>query len=265
MQGHPLLASSTTRSETGILGRVWKSTVVEHHRLRHDLAVVRLIGDVVPFVAGQYVSVRVPQHPRVTRRLSPALPPSLDGKLEFHVRTVPAGWVSGTTVAETTPGDVWEITEPAGRLRIDDTGRDVVMIAGGTGLAPFRSLLLDVARRTDPPRVYLFIGGRSPRDLYASDMLSLLAADLPWLTVVPVVEELFDPPWKDEWYEHTKSDIGFTVDEVLQGTLGDVVSAHGEFADHQVFVCGSPAMTRATIDRLTESGTPMENIRYDPW
>ena len=56
-----------------------------------------------------------------------------------------------------------------------------------------------------------------------------------------------------------------TVDEVLQGTLGDVVSAHGAFADHQVFVCGSPAMTRATIDRLTETGTPMENIRYDPW
>ncbi len=244
---------------------MWKSTVVEHHRLRHDLAVVRLIGDVVPFAAGQSVAVTVPQHPLVSRRLSPALPPSLDGKLEFHVRTVPAGWMSGSVVAQTQPGDIWEITEPAGHLKIDASGRDVVMIAGGTGLAPLRSLILDTARRPEPPRTYLFIGGRSPRELYAADMLYLLASALPWLTVVPVVEQVLDPAWKDEWYDRTKVDIGFTVDDVLQGTLPEVVGAHGAFKDHQVLVCGSPAMTRATIDSLVATGTPMDAISYDPF
>lgn len=60
------------------------ATVVEHHRLRHDVAVVRLEADtMVPFAPGQYLDVTVPQHPRLPRRLSPALPPSLDGKLEI--------------------------------------------------------------------------------------------------------------------------------------------------------------------------------------
>lgn len=244
---------------------MWKSTVVEHHRLRHDLAVIRLIGDVVPFAAGQSVSVTIPHHPRIRRRLSPALPPSLDGKLEFHVRTVPAGRMSGSVVSETRPGDVWELAEPAGQLKINERGRDVVMIAGGTGLAPFRSLILDAARREQPPKVYLFIGGRSPRDLYAGDMLYLLAAELPWLTVVPVVEQVIDPAWNDEWYERTKVDTGFTVDDVVQGTLAAVVGAHGAFKDHQVLVCGSPAMTRATIDSLTTARTPMDAIGYDPF
>ena len=244
---------------------MWNSTVVEHHRLRHDLAVVRLIGDVVPFVAGQSVSVTIPAHPLISRRLSPALPPSLDGKLEFHVRAVPAGWMSGSVVTETRPGDVWTITEPAGQLRVDDSNRDVVAIAGGTGLAPIRALILNLARRAAPPRVFLFIGGRSPRDLYASDMLYLLAADLPWLTVIPVVEHVDDPTWPDEWYERTRVDVGFTPDDLLEGTLADVVGAHGKLSDHQVLVCGSPAMTRTTIERLRATGTPMDNIHYDPF
>ncbi|MFI5781072.1 FAD-binding oxidoreductase [Nocardia sp. NPDC051570] len=252
--------------ETGELrlhAQQWSSTVVGHHRLRHDIAVIRLIGEFVPFEAGQSVEVQVPQHPGLRRRLSPALPPSLDGKLEFHVRTVPGGWCSGSIVADTRPGDQWLITDPAGWMSVDDWTTDVVLIAGGTGLAPLRALLLDLARRPEPPRTHLFIGGRSPRDLYASDMLYLLAGEMPWLTVVPVVESGDDPNWIDEWHENCRVDIGFEVDEMLEGTLADVIGDMGPLLNHQVLVCGSPAMTRATVDRLILTGTPAEAIRYE--
>ncbi|MFR9750574.1 FAD-binding oxidoreductase [Nocardia sp. 004] len=239
----------------------WTSTVVGHHRLRHDLAVIRLIGEFVPFAPGQSVEVRVPQHPGVRRRFSPALPPSLDGKLEFHVRTVPGGWCSGSIVADTRPGDEWRISAPLSGFRVDPAGDEVIMIAGGTGLAPMRAQILDMARKPDPPRTYLFIGGRCPRDLYAADMLYLLAGELPWLTVIPVVENLDDPGWVDEWYEQSRVDIGFPPDDLLQGTLADVVAAHGAFRNHQILVCGSPAMVQTTVDRLIETGTPAELIQ----
>ncbi|MGN2635429.1 FAD-binding oxidoreductase [Nocardia takedensis] len=241
----------------------WTATVVGHHRLRHDVAVVRLIGEFVPFAAGQSVEVRVPQQPGVRRRLSPALPPSLDGKLEFHVRAVPGGWLSGHLVADTADGDEWRISAPAGTFRVDPDGPEVVMVAGGTGLAPLRSMILELARHPAPPNTYLFVGGRSPRDLYAGDMLTLLADELPWLTVVPVVENLEDPGWDDEWFEHSRVDIGFAPDDLLQGTLADVVGSHGAFAQHQVLVCGSPGMTRATVDRLLDTGTPIGNIQVE--
>jgi NAD(P)H-flavin reductase len=241
----------------------WKSTVVGHHRLRHDLAVIRLIGEFVPFTPGQSVEVRVPQQPGVRRRLSPALPPSLDGKLEFHVRTVPGGWCSGAIVADTTAGDEWQISAPLGAFAVDPDGPEVVMVAGGTGLAPLRAPILDLARHEDPPPTYLFIGGRSPRDLYAADMLYLLAGELPWLTVVPVVESPDDSGWVDDWYEQSRVDIGFPDDDLLHGTLAEVVGSHGAFTNHQVLVCGSPAMTRATVDRLIEIGTPAEHIQFE--
>ena len=245
----------------------WTATVVEHHRLRTDLAVVRLIGEPVPFSAGQYVDVTVPQHPRLPRRLSPALPPSLDGKLEFHVRAVPGGWVSGSIVEDTRPGDQWQISSPRGDLAVDENGPAVVMVAGGTGLAPLRSLILDLTLVANPPQVYLFVGGRTVQDLYASDMLWILTQQLPWLTTVPVVEDVTGPGVPDEWYERIVAEVGpidFHEDDLLEGTLADVVAEHGAFVDHQVLLCGSPGMVRSTRERLIATGTPAAAIRADP-
>lgn len=241
----------------------WMADVVEHHRLRHDTAVIRLIGDYVPFTAGQSVEVEVPQFPGMRRRFSPALPPSLDGKMEFHVRTVAGGWCSGGIVADTAVGDRWKLSAPEGMFTIDPEGEEVVLIAGGTGLAPLRSQILELARHPEPPTTYLFFGGFSPRDLYAADMLVILAHSLPWLTVVPVVERLEDPSWPDQWHERHRVDIGFDEDDLIQGTLADVVGSYGSFDHHQVLVCGSPAMTRSTVERLLDTGTAPERIQFE--
>lgn len=246
----------------------WTATVVEHHRLRKDLAVVRLIGEPVPFRAGQYVDVTVPQFPNLPRRLSPALPPSLDGKLEFHVRTVPGGWVSRGIVEDTAPGDQWQISSPRGELTVDANGPTVVMIAGGTGLAPLRSIILDLTQVQNPPQVYLFVGGRTVQDLYASDMLWILTQQLPWLTTVPVVEDVTGPGAPDEWYDRIVAHVGpidFHEDDLLEGTLAEVVPEHGAFVDHQVLVCGSPGMVQATREGLIATGTPADAVRTDPF
>ncbi|OZF04050.1 FAD-binding oxidoreductase [Rhodococcoides fascians] len=245
--------------------QTWKAEVVQYHRLRNDLAVVRLEGEAIPFEAGQSLDVTVPQNSRLSRRYSSALPPSLDGKLEFHVRAVPAGWVSGSIVNETRPGDVWTLRNPAGSLKVDHSGRDVVMIAGGTGLAPLRALVLHLSRRETPPNVTLYVGGRSPRDLYAADLLWILASELPWLTVVPVVDQLTDPWAPDRWHDAIGAEIAgvaemFGPEHCWEGSLADVMSVQQPFLDSQVLVCGSPGMEAATIAALIDNGTPESAI-----
>ena len=50
-----------------------------------------------------------------------------------------------------------------------------------------------------------------------------------------------------------------------RGTLADVVTRYGAWAGHDVLVCGSPAMIRATVSRMLVAGTPLDRIRYDPF
>ncbi|HET9144271.1 FAD-binding oxidoreductase, partial [Actinophytocola sp.] len=227
----------------------WSATLVDHQRKARDLAIVRLQPDhPVPYLPGQYVSVEVPQRPRMWRYLTPANAPHGDGILEFHVRAVQTGWVSRAIVAEAQPGDVWRIGPAMGRLRVDrSSGRDVLMVAGGTGLAPMRAILEDLAQWGENPRVHLFYGGRVRADLYDLPALVSLAATNPWLTLVPVVE----------------SDADATA--MQQGTLADVVTRYGAWPDRDVLVAGSPAMIRSTVSRMLVAGTPLDHITYDPF
>lgn len=228
----------------------WTAEVVDHQRLSWDLAVVRVQpSEPVPYRAGQYVSVETPQRPRLWRYLSPANAPRSDGMLEFHVRAVPGGWVSRAIVGHAQVGDTWRIGPPMGRMSVDrEHEKAVVMIAGGTGVAPMRAVIEELARYGTNPDVRLFFGGRTPDDLYDLDHLLNTAATNPWLTVVPVLE---NDPGAVAGAEH--------------GPLADVVTRFGAWDDHEVLVCGSPAMIRATVSRMLVAGTPLDRIRYDPF
>jgi NAD(P)H-flavin reductase/hemoglobin-like flavoprotein len=227
----------------------WTAEVVDHQRLTWDLAVVRVTPDrPVPYLAGQYVSVEVPQRPRLWRYLSPANAPRPDGLIEFHVRAVPGGSVSRSIVGHTQVGDAWRIGAPMGVMTVDrESGRDVLMVAGGTGTAPMRAILEDLSRWGQNPQVTIFTGGRTHSDLHDVDSLTAIAATNPWLTVIPVIES-------------SPRMIGME-----HGTLADVVTRFGAWPDRDVLICGSPAMIRATMSRMLVAGTPLDRITYDPF
>jgi NAD(P)H-flavin reductase/hemoglobin-like flavoprotein len=227
----------------------WLGRVVEHRRIGWDVAVVTVqASEPIPYRAGQYLSIETPQRPRLWRYLSPANAPREDGVLEFHVRAVTGGWVSRAIVAHSRIGDTWRIGPPMGRLDIDPrSGRDLLMVVGGTGMAPIKALLENQARRPDAPRTQVFVGGRTWEDLYDFGALRKLSYSSPWLDVIPVVE----------------TDDGASGAE--KGTLADVVTRYGAWSDHDVLVCGSPAMIRATVSRMLVAGTPLDRIKYDPF
>jgi NAD(P)H-flavin reductase len=75
-----------------------------------------------------------------------------------------------------------------------------------------------------------------------------LSSEHDWLEVVPVVERDDDERGGVE-----------------RGTLADAVTRHGAWAGHDVLVCGSPSMIRATVSRMVVAGTPLDRIRYDPF
>lgn len=237
------------------------ATVVDVLRPTRDVVVVRLISDtMIDYHPGQYLSVLTPYSPGVWRRLSPAMPSNPAGQIEFHIRDVPGGALSSSLVRSVGVGDRWVLARPLGMLEVDRTEpfRDVLMIAGGTGIAPLRCLLMDMLRFGDNPRVHLYYGARYPGELYDLPTLVDLAATAPWLTVQPVSEETDDPWWAGPGHELPR-----TLHRRQTGTLVDVVTQWGSWADRQVIIAGSPDMLRATVRGMVAAGTPRENISFD--
>jgi NAD(P)H-flavin reductase/hemoglobin-like flavoprotein len=224
----------------------WDADVVRFERRSHDIAVLTVRPHhPYPFRAGQYASLSTPHRPRLWRPYSIANAPRGDGTLEFHVRAVAAGWVSSALVWRGVVGDTVRLGPPMGALGIDPVSlRDVVLVAGGTGLAPIKSLVEDMLTWNRHRAATVFYGGAHRDHLYDLAALRDLARGQRWLTVVPVVAD----------------DPGFAAD---QGLLPDVVSRRGPWLRHDVYVSGSPAMIRATVHRLAQDGLSAERVHFD--
>jgi NAD(P)H-flavin reductase/hemoglobin-like flavoprotein len=237
-------------------------TVVEHLRVTRDVSVIRLqLDDPLYFHPGQYVNVQVPQWPRRWRYLSPSIPADRSGAIEFHVRSVTGGMVSTAIVGETKVGDRWRLSNPHGAMHVDRSGGDVLMVAGGTGLAPLRSIIMDLTRFGSNPRVHLFFGARYPCDLYDLRTLWQIASTNPWLSVTPVSEYSTNPPWAED-YPDVEPPRGLHVRQT--GTLPDVVTRYGGWGDRQILVCGGPGMVEATTAALVAKGADQLTIQHDP-
>lgn len=228
----------------------WHATVLEHQRVSWDLAVVRLQPDhPVSYKAGQYVSVETPQRKRLWRYYSPheRTARGRRHRVPHPVRRrrlgVPLGGRphAGRRHLADRTADGTSVRRPHGR------SSDILMVAGGTGVAPMHAIIDEMAQFGENPRVHLFYGGRTREDLYDLDNLQRIATTNPWLTVVPVLE----------------SDPG--VRGVEQGSLADVVTRYGAWEERDVLVCGSPAMIRSTVSRMLVAGTPLDRIKYDPF
>lgn len=224
----------------------WHGEVLSHERRSRDIAVFTCKPlQPLEYRAGQYVSIECKYQPRLWRVYSMANAPRPDGVMEFHVRALGAGWVSSALVRRIKPGDMIRLAAPMGSMMLDrQSTRDIVCVAGGTGLAPVKALIEELTLFNRTRWVHVFFGARDREDLYDLPALNRLAARYPWLSVVPSCDE--DPGFSGE-----------------HGTVADVVARYGPWTEHDFFVSGSPAMVKATLRTLAEMQVPSVRIRYD--
>ncbi len=219
----------------------WQAEIVSHELRTQDIAVLTVRPDQpYPFLAGQYASLETPWWPRIWRHYSFASAPRSDGLLSFHVKAVPAGWVSGALVHRAQPGDVIRLGPPAGSMTVDHT-RDsgLLCLGGGTGIAPIKALVEDVAEHGTRRRMEVFYGARTDHDLYDIDTMLRLQQSHSWLEVRPVVDK----------------------HGLLQ--LPDAIRTFGPWDEYDAYLSGPVGMIRSGVDALRGAGIPKERIRHD--
>ena len=224
----------------------WEAEVVGHERRTIDVAVLHVRPRTpLPYLPGQAVSLETDLRPRLWRWYSPANAPRPDGVLELHVKARDGGPVSAALVRLVRVGHELRLGPPVGHLALDTgSDRDLLLVAGGTGLAPMKALVDQVARQGPPRRVDLFLGVRTEDDLYDRADLRRLEAQHAWLRVHCAVSRE-----KGSALEH--------------GDIADVVLRHGPWTSRDAYVAGNPATVEDTVTRLHSHGVPMGRIRTE--
>jgi NAD(P)H-flavin reductase/hemoglobin-like flavoprotein len=221
----------------------WEADVVGHERRTIDIAVLQVRPRArYDYLPGQSISLETDLRPRLWRYYSPANAPRPDGLLEIHVKARDGGPVSSALVRRVGVGDVLRLGPPLGHLALDPgSDRDLLLVAGGMGLAPLKAIIDQVARHGPPRRVDLFAGFRTEDQIYDRADLRRLEQENPWLTVTLAVSD-------DK------------ASSLEQGEVGEVVVRHGPWLSREAFVAGPAPMVDDTVSRLLQHGVPRQRV-----
>ncbi len=195
-----------------------------------------------------------------TRAYSLANRPGDAGLLVFDIRLavpppgregeVPPGVVSSWLFA-CRPGDAVEAAGPFGEFHARPTGREMVFVGGGVGMAPLRAMIhAELASGTERRVRYLY-GARSRADLFYAEEFDALAARHARFRWTPV---LSDPAPGDRW----RGETGF-VHEALRRAM----EGHPAPESCEYYLCGPPVMIGAVNATLERLGVEPDAILYD--
>ncbi len=226
----------------------WLAEIVAHELRGADLAVLTLLpSQSVPYQPGQHISIQTPRWPRLWRNYSVANAPRDDGTLTLHVRAVPGGLVSAALVHHVAVGDTLLLGAAAGAMTADlRSSRDLLCLAGGTGLAPLKAIVEVMVGTSGARRhreIVLYHGARHEAGLYDRADLQHLERNYPWLQVIPVVSDEDAP-------------------DTIFGTVPDVVGL-ANWRDRDIYLAGPDLMIARTVSELRDRGAPEERIHYD--
>ncbi|WP_042426432.1 globin domain-containing protein [Streptacidiphilus anmyonensis] len=241
------LMVEAAEDDAAINPAVWHARIVDHRLRGPDIAEVTVLPDTAyPFVAGQYASVETPWEPRLWRHYSPANAPREDGTLTFHVKAVRDGRVSRPLVHRARIGDPLRLGAAQGEMVLDPRmERDLVCVAGGTGLAPIQALVEQAIQGGSRRFMDVFVGARTADELYGFEDLLRLAQRNHWLSVRAAVSHEDIPG--------------------LTGTLPEVLGKFGPFYRHDAFVSGPAGMVTSVAQVLLDLGVPAQRLRHDPF
>ena len=232
----------------------YTGTLVELSQL--SSTTVRIAIDIpnraeLTFLPGQYVNIAVPDASpteTVTRSYSFSNAPH-EERLTFLIKITPGGVMSTYLTDRAAVGDTITFTGPHGSFFLRESDRPVLMLAGGTGLAPILSMLRTLRAEGSRRRGHIIYGVNNDEDLVALDVLGDITAGLPGFA-----------------YDHCVVDPASTA--VNKGPEKAYVTslispAHLYDGDVAIYLCGPPPMVEAVRGYVSKVGIEPTGLYYE--
>lgn len=195
------------------------------------------------FLPGQYVNLKVPGSEQSRAYSFSSL--QKDGEVSFLIRNVPGGLMSSFLTNLAKAGDSMSLAGPLGSFYLRPIQRPLLLLAGGTGLAPFTAMLEKIAEQGSEHPLHLIYGVTNDFDLVELDRLQDFAARIPNFTFSACVAN------PDSQYPQK----GYVTQHIEPRHLND--------GDVDVYLCGPPPMVEAVSQYVREQGITPANFYYE--
>lgn len=195
------------------------------------------------FLPGQYVNLGVPGSEQTRAYSFSSL--QKDGEVSFLIRNVPGGLMSSFLTGLAKAGDSMTLAGPLGSFYLREIRRPLLLLAGGTGLAPFTAMLEKIAEEGSAHPLHLIYGVTNDFDLVELDRLQAFAACIPNFTFSACVAN------PDS--QHPLK--GYVTQHIEPRHLND--------GDVDVYLCGPPPMVEAVSQYIREQGITPANFYYE--
>lgn len=217
-----------------------------------ELTLELISPEAINFHPGQYISMKVPPlngKKGVIRPFSIASSSSDTSFIQLNTRLNPDGICTPWIFNDLREGDTVNFTGPRGNFYIRNTERPMLFIAGGSGMAPVRSILRTMLHYKINRKAIYFFGALQQKDLYYLDEMAQLEKELPDFKFVPA---LSNEPVGSDWV----GERGL-IPEVAGRILRDNTS------EYEAYLCGKPAMIQACMSVLEMKNIPAERAYFD--
>lgn len=232
-------------------------TVEELKDLTHDVKFLRIkLPDDMPitFKAGQFVQLYTKPYAKVSeevfRAYSIASAPSEQDYIDLLIRRVPDGMATTYVHDHLKEGDDIRLSGPYGdfHLRGGEEVKELIMVAGGSGMAPIRSLLKDIFEHDLPYKIRYFFTVSEVRDQFYLEELRALEEKHDNFTYIPIVSRSVEG---DGWTGEKR--------KIVQILKDDIDGPEGR----EAYMCGSPGMLGACKAALMDIGFKDDQIFFD--
>jgi CDP-4-dehydro-6-deoxyglucose reductase, E3 len=202
------------------------------------------------FLPGQYLDILLEDGRR--RSFSIASPPHDSEHLELHVRLAPGGGFTEWLFREARVGSLVRIEGPIGQFIYQNSDRPLLLLAGGTGFAPLKSIVRHVLERRllglarEARKIRLFWGVRTPEDLYERSLVESWVAHHAEFEFTPVFSHAPDAPAQN---------AGFVHEAVLRAAF--------DLQQYDIYAAGPPAMIAAVRTAFVAAGAVADRLYFD--
>ena len=244
-----IIKARTVQTATELKIRQFPCRVTKCEKLNND--VLRLVLSLpkterLQFLAGQYINIVMQDGKR--RSFSLASPPDQDQNLELHIRHYDGGLFSEYAFKDLAEKTLLRIEGPLGQFTLQESDRPIIMIAGGTGFAPIKSLIEYSLKNNHKRSIEFYWGARTVSDLYLNEVAETWSNNNDHIQYYPVLSEV---DTLNDWTGKT----GFVHDAVLK--------VHADLSRYDIYACGPPPMVNAIVESFPKRGLSKDRLYSD--